>query len=68
LRAAGFSLSANGGTNGSTVLWTRYFFENPGTQTRAFDAVVRATSTFDNQTGMNASKVLLTNLRNGRFQ
>jgi hypothetical protein len=66
LKAAGLNLPI-GGKKGSTGEWLRSFRENPGSQTKALDAVLKASRTIDKKYGTSLTRSTWNNLTNGNI-
>ncbi len=67
LRAAGFSLSGVGGSNGSTAAWAAALSENPGAQRAAYDVLLATSRQIDYAHGTSITSAVWENLLNGRF-
>ena len=66
LKLSGFPLRV-GGTGGSAADWRRYFAANPGSQSAAFDALLRASRAVDAKWGTEATQFFWRNMMNGNY-
>ena len=66
LKAAGFDLPI-GSPAGGTEKWLKHFGKNPGSQTKAFNAVLKASGTIDSQHGTNIGDFVIKNLMGDSF-
>lgn len=66
LKLKGFTLNV-GGRGGAATDWARYMAANPGSQNRAFDAILDASRSIDAKWGTNTVQSFWTNLMSGSF-
>jgi len=64
LKAAGFKLH----TNSRTVDWAEHFRKNPGSQAKAFDAVLKTSRQIDAKYGTNTTQGAWKNIVGGNFK
>jgi hypothetical protein len=67
LKAAGLPLPV-GGVKGSTQAWARYFAANPGSQRKAFDAVLSASRAIDAKYGTSITQDVWRSIMGGAFK
>jgi hypothetical protein len=66
LKSAGFTMPV-GTVAGSGTRWARHFAQNPGSQAKAFDAVLKASATIDKKYKTNITSGVLENITGGHF-